>query len=133
MVLQSVGSTVIDQMSASGSGNASRSQRPPRSALRNTPLVVPIKTTSGFAGWTVMACTLRLVGQAACQRLPALIAGGLAKDAAASSGSRTHRTRVHIGHLGHYALQPSVATSELYAPLWSCHKASPIGFGARPS
>jgi len=60
---------------------------------------------------------LRLVGQAVCQRLPALIAGGLAKDAAASPGSRTHRTRVHIGRLGHYALQPSVATLPNYTPL----------------
>src|SRR5262249_50664902 len=57
---------------------------------------------------------LRPVEQAVCQRLPALIAGGLAKDAAASSGSRTHRTGVHIGHLGHYALQPSVATLPNY-------------------
>src|SRR4029077_11210434 len=60
---------------------------------------------------------LRLVGQAVCQRLPALIAGGLAKDAAASPGSRTHGTRVHIGRLGHYALQPSVATLPNYTPL----------------
>src|SRR5262249_35029688 len=57
---------------------------------------------------------LRLVGQAVCQRLPALIAGGLAKDAAASPSSRTHRTRVHVGGLGHYALQPSVATLPNY-------------------
>jgi hypothetical protein len=48
---------VIDQMSASGSGNASRSQRPSPSPLRNAPLVVPIKTISGFAAWTVTACT----------------------------------------------------------------------------
>src|SRR6516165_4457436 len=60
---------------------------------------------------------LRLVGQAVCQRLPALIAGGLAKDAAASPGSRTHRTRVHIGRLRHDALQPSVATLPNYTPL----------------
>src|SRR5262249_56318029 len=50
------------------------------------------------------------VGQTLCQRLPALIAGGLAKDAAASPGSRTHRTRIHKGRLGHYALQLSVPT-----------------------
>src|SRR5262249_45243770 len=60
---------------------------------------------------------LRLVGQPVWQRPPALIAGGLAKDAAASPGSRTHRTRVHIGRLGHYALQPSVATLPNYTPL----------------
>jgi hypothetical protein len=60
---------------------------------------------------------LRFVGQAVCQRLPALIAGGLAIDAAASPGSRTHRTRVHIGRLGHYALQPLVATLRNYTPL----------------
>ena len=74
---------------------------------------------------------LRLVGQALSQRLPALIAGALAKDAAASSGSRTHRTRVHIGHLGHNALQPSVATlTELYALLGLVTKLRQSGFGA---
>ena len=44
------------------------------------------------------------------QRLPALISDPLAKDAAASSVGRPHRTRVHIGYLGNHALPSSVVT-----------------------
>jgi hypothetical protein len=52
---------------------------------------------------------LRLVGQAFCQRLPGLIAAGLAKDAAASSGCQTHRTRVDLS-----AIMPSSPRLRLY-------------------
>src|SRR5215831_2156770 len=52
----------------------------------------------------------RPLRQSVRQRLPALISDPLAKDAAASSVGRPHRTRVHIGYLGHHALPSSVVT-----------------------
>src|SRR4051812_14099238 len=53
----SFGCTSTDQMSASASGSASRSNLPPRLALRKRPLVLPTSTVSLSLGCTVIACT----------------------------------------------------------------------------
>src|ERR1044071_241249 len=53
----SFGCTSTDQISASASGNARRSNLPPRLALRKRPLVLPTSTVSLSLGCTVIACT----------------------------------------------------------------------------